>query len=52
MKFRNAADRDYYVKHDAAHQAFIAFIKPFVAKVVIVDFSTGEFAQITEEEVA
>jgi hypothetical protein len=41
--FNSAEDRDYYVKTDPAHQAFIAKIKDLLEKAVVVDFENGVF---------
>ncbi|SPJ79148.1 uncharacterized protein FTOL_07539 [Fusarium torulosum] len=41
--FNSAEDRDYYVKTDPAHQAFIAKVKDLLEKAVVVDFENGVF---------
>ncbi|KAF5008541.1 hypothetical protein FDECE_5197 [Fusarium decemcellulare] len=42
-EFKSAEDRDYYVKKDPAHQAFIATLPALLEKVVAVDFTDGVF---------
>ena len=41
--FESVEDRDYYVKTDPAHHAFIEFVGPHVEKVNVVDYSEGQF---------
>ncbi|KAM0236646.1 hypothetical protein ACHAP5_009282 [Fusarium lateritium] len=41
--FNSAEDRDYYVKKDPAHQAFVAKVKDLLEKAVVVDFENGVF---------
>ncbi|KAL1896399.1 hypothetical protein Sste5346_004785 [Sporothrix stenoceras] len=43
VEFASAADRDYYVKTDPAHQAFVKSLDGLVTKAVVVDFSNGEY---------
>lgn len=43
MEFSNADDRDYYVKTDPAHQAFIKSVGGLVDKAIVVDFSDGVY---------
>ncbi|KAI0889180.1 stress responsive A/B barrel domain protein [Annulohypoxylon maeteangense] len=42
-EFESLEDRDYYVNTDPFHQKFKAFAGPFIEKVIVVDFSEGEF---------
>ncbi|KAH0494658.1 hypothetical protein TgHK011_008249 [Trichoderma gracile] len=39
VEFNSAEDRDYYVKTDPAHQAFVKSIDGLVEKAIVVDFS-------------
>ncbi|CAH0037698.1 unnamed protein product [Clonostachys solani] len=39
VEFEKSADRDYYVKDDAAHKAFVETLKGAVVKVQVVDFT-------------
>ncbi|EWG39682.1 hypothetical protein FVEG_15058 [Fusarium verticillioides 7600] len=41
--FESAEDRDYYVKTDPAHQAFIAKVGSVVEKAIVVDFMNGVY---------
>ena len=43
MRFRNAAERDYYLDKDPAHQAFKASIPDKVVDAVVFDFDSGDF---------
>jgi hypothetical protein len=43
LQFRSSEDRDYYVEHDPAHQAFKNAADPVIEKAVVVDFLTGVF---------
>ncbi len=36
-------DRDYYVKNDPTHQAFVKSIGGIVEKVTVVDFTDGVY---------
>jgi hypothetical protein len=38
ISFKSATDRDVYLKH-AAHEAFVAIVKPIVEDVLVVDFT-------------
>ncbi|KAF5619466.1 hypothetical protein F52700_11749 [Fusarium sp. NRRL 52700] len=41
--FESAEDRDYYVKTDPAHQAFIAKVGDLLEKAIVVDFTNGVY---------
>jgi len=41
--FESVEDRDYYVKSDPIHQAFVAFAGAVVEKAIVVDYTVGEF---------
>lgn len=43
VEFENVQDREYYVKHDPAHQAFIKSLDGVVEKVQVIDFTHGTF---------
>ncbi|KAF9768374.1 hypothetical protein IL306_014343 [Fusarium sp. DS 682] len=43
VEFHCAEDRDYYVKTDPAHQAFVKSIGGLVEKAIVVDFSNGVY---------
>ncbi|KAJ3472472.1 hypothetical protein NLG97_g10960 [Lecanicillium saksenae] len=43
VEFASAEDRQYYVKEDPAHIAYVQKILPFLAKPYIIDFTPGEF---------
>ncbi|KAH8891426.1 hypothetical protein GQ53DRAFT_746541 [Thozetella sp. PMI_491] len=43
VEFASTEDRDYYVKIDPSHQAFIRSLGGLVDKVIVVDFITGQF---------
>jgi hypothetical protein len=43
VDFRSAEDRDYYVKTDPAHQAFVASLGGLVNKLVVLDFIDGVY---------
>lgn len=43
VEFESTEDRDYYVKSDPAHQAFIAFAGTVVEKAIVVDYTPGAF---------
>ncbi|CAK7215449.1 hypothetical protein SEUCBS140593_002537 [Sporothrix eucalyptigena] len=43
VEFDSTADRDYYVKNDPAHQAFIKTLDGLVTKAVVVDFTDGQY---------
>lgn len=42
-EFENEEDRQYYLKEDPAHLAFIKSVAGIVSKVQVVDFTPGEF---------
>ncbi|KAH7323126.1 hypothetical protein B0I35DRAFT_477013 [Stachybotrys elegans] len=42
-EFKSLEDRDYYVKNDPAHQAFIKSIGGLVDKAIVVDFTNGVY---------
>ncbi|KAM7201278.1 dabb domain containing protein [Rhypophila sp. PSN 637] len=43
VEFASEEDRDYYVKTDPAHQAFVKSIGDLVQKAIVVDFTNGFF---------
>ncbi|KAL2271991.1 hypothetical protein VTJ83DRAFT_1362 [Remersonia thermophila] len=43
VQFSNTDDRNYYVDHDPAHQAFKKEVGPLVEKVTVLDFANGSF---------
>ncbi|KAK3334207.1 stress responsive A/B barrel domain-containing protein [Cercophora scortea] len=43
VEFESAAERDYYVNMDPAHQSFKKDIEALVEKVTVVDFTNGRF---------
>ncbi|PGH15589.1 hypothetical protein AJ79_02371 [Helicocarpus griseus UAMH5409] len=43
VEFENAEDRDYYVKKDPAHLAFVATLGEILEKAQIIDFTEGKF---------
>ncbi|PKS11279.1 hypothetical protein jhhlp_003041 [Lomentospora prolificans] len=43
VEFASAADRDYYVSNDPAHQSFVKSIDGVVDKLTVLDFENGEF---------
>lgn len=43
VEFGSKADRDYYVKTDPVHQAFIKYAGDVVEKAIVVDYTVGEF---------
>lgn len=38
-EFESASDRDYYIKSDPAHHAFIGKAMPILEKPIVVDFA-------------
>ncbi|KAK0637463.1 stress responsive A/B barrel domain-containing protein [Bombardia bombarda] len=44
VEFESAAERDYYVEMDPAHQDFKRDIKDIVEKATVLDFTNGVFA--------
>ena len=43
VEFASTKDRDYYVKSDPTHRAFIQGAGSLLEKAVVVDFSDGVF---------
>jgi len=43
VEFESAADRDYYVRRDPAHQAFVMSLRGHVEDVRVVDYEPGVF---------
>lgn len=43
VEFANAADRDYYVEKDPAHQEFIRRLDGLIEKAQVIDFTPGVF---------
>jgi len=43
VQFDSVEDRDYYVKEDPAHRAFVQALIPYLAKPYVIDFTPGEF---------
>ena len=43
VEFESEEDRDYYVKHDEAHQAFIASLSGLVDGVQALDYVPGKY---------
>lgn len=43
VEFGSVEDRDYYVKEDEAHAAFVMGLRGLVDKAVVVDFEDGVF---------
>jgi hypothetical protein len=43
VEFENEADREYYVRADPAHQAFVKSLDGMIEKVQVVDFTPGVF---------
>ncbi|KAI9162774.1 dabb-domain-containing protein [Paramyrothecium foliicola] len=43
VEFASAADRDYYVSKDPAHQAFVKSIGDLVDKAIVVDFENAVY---------
>ncbi|KAL2203395.1 dabb-domain-containing protein [Sarocladium strictum] len=43
VEFNSAEDRDYYIKTDPAHLAFVESIGDIVEKAIVVDFSNGVY---------
>ncbi|OAA66045.1 stress responsive A/B barrel domain protein [Cordyceps fumosorosea ARSEF 2679] len=43
VEFASPEDREYYVKEDPAHLAFVQKLFPSLAKPYVVDFTPGEF---------
>lgn len=43
VEFESEEDRDYYVKSDEAHLAFVAGVGGLVADAQVVDFTAGQY---------
>lgn len=43
VEFASAADRDYYVKEDPTHKAFVQSLNGVIEKAQVVDFTDGVF---------
>ena len=43
VEFGSVEDRDYYVKEDPTHQAFVKSIEDLVEKAIVVDFNDKVF---------
>lgn len=43
VEFKEEADRDFYLKEDPAHLAFVKSLKGVVEKPTVVDFEPGVF---------
>ncbi|PKS08300.1 hypothetical protein jhhlp_005244 [Lomentospora prolificans] len=43
VEFASTWDRDYYVKEDPAHKAFVQWVGSAVEKATVVDFMPGRF---------
>ena len=43
LEFENGEDRDYYVKQDEAHLAFVKSLDGLVEGAQIVDYTPGEY---------
>ncbi|KAI5818020.1 hypothetical protein BZA77DRAFT_278249 [Pyronema omphalodes] len=43
VEFAGESDRDYYLKHDPAHRAFVEMVGGIVEEVQVVDFVPGRF---------
>jgi hypothetical protein len=43
VEFENEADREYYVRKDPAHQAFVKTLDGVIEKAQVVDFTPGVF---------
>ena len=43
VEFESEEDRDYYVKHDESHQAFIASINGLVDGAQVLDYVSGKY---------
>ncbi|GIJ91469.1 hypothetical protein Asppvi_010435 [Aspergillus pseudoviridinutans] len=43
VEFENEADREYYVRTDPAHQAFVKSLDGVIEKAQVVDFTPGVF---------
>ncbi|KAJ7874821.1 hypothetical protein B0H14DRAFT_92865 [Mycena olivaceomarginata] len=45
VEFESTADRTYYVKTDPIHQAFKKIAENVVEKVIVVDYTVGQFSK-------
>ncbi|KAJ6102774.1 stress responsive A/B barrel domain protein [Penicillium sp. IBT 16267x] len=43
VEFENAADRDYYVRNDPVHQAFVQSLNGLIEKAQVIDYTHGTF---------
>ena len=43
VQFGNMDDRNYYITHDPAHQAFKKEIESLIEQTTVVDFTNGKF---------
>ena len=43
VEFENEGDRDFYVKHDEAHLAFVASLEGLVDGAQVVDYTAGKY---------
>jgi Stress responsive A/B Barrel Domain len=43
VEFASEEDRDYYVRHDPAHLAFVKSVEAVVEKAQVLDFTPGIF---------
>lgn len=43
VEFASVEDRDYYVKEDEAHAAFVMGLRGLVHEAIVVDFEDGVF---------
>jgi hypothetical protein len=43
VEFSSTEDRDYYVKEDPAHQAFVKSIEDVLEKPIVLDFDDGVY---------
>ena len=44
-KLESKADRDYYVKTDPVHQAFMKYAGSVVEKAIVIDYTVGELSR-------
>lgn len=43
VEFASASDRDYYAKSDPSHLGFVKSLGGILDKVIVVDFTDGDF---------
>ena len=43
VEFVSTEDRDYYVRHDAAHKAYVESIGDILEKAIVIDFTDGAY---------